>query len=471
MPELINIKEYHRKSKYLEYKAKENNETFWDPEMDSDILSYINHNIIRIEDIYNSKENYKNDNEQQKNNINNEDLDEDKITAVNAQEIISSDSENEEDEDNYIKDQLRINNKYSNTNEEEEIPKKSKIKFREFCGISPFQIEVSCQVDNEIVKEAQTNVDLREKHTNQLNIISAYEEKNFPTYGLFLSNDLIYRIASKNEYNEIESNESFTIGPTRKSTLKDNSSNSMQTLRKDMKKKTMAVKPKYLLSSINLSESQFTLKNSLLNENENLSPLNNEINSNNDYYKNKKENNFKKAKSNTSNIINKNSKVEEKKEIDKNKENNLYIEKEDNKDNKENNYFKEKEKNNIKINNNIMDNIKREYTLKDLINNDSILSIKNNNLNNNSHILSENESFIIMNDKNNISNFKNNNFNFGENNIKEKDENQIKENDEKNSKNNSISRLYSDNQSGSQRVKNDFKIELTFSSRQSKQST
>ena len=95
----------------------------------------------------------------------------------------------------------------------------------------------------------------------------------------------------------------------------------MQTLRKDMKKKTMAVKPKYLLYSIILSESQFTLKNSLLNENENLSPLNNEINSNNDYYKNKKENNFKKAKSNTSNIINKNSKVEEKKEIDKNKEN------------------------------------------------------------------------------------------------------------------------------------------------------
>ena len=510
MPELINIKEYKRKSKYIGHKEKDNNEKFWDPEIDSDILSYINHNIIRIEDIYNSKESY--ENEQQKNNINIEDLDEDKIIAVNAQEIISSDSENEDNEDNYIKDQLRINNKYSNINEEEEIPKKSKIKFSEFCGISPYQIEVSCQVDNERVKEAKTNADLRDKHTTELNKISAYDEKNFPTYGLFLSNDLIHRIASKNEYNEIEENESFTIEATRKSTLKDNSSNSMQRFRKDIKKKTMVVKAKNLLSSITLSGSQFTLKNSLLNENETFSPVNNAINSNKDEYKNKNEekkedNNYISVKNkndeiNISNIINKNSKVEENKEIEDNEinkekeeneneekkeneiidENKENEEKKNNNENKENNDFienednnennnKEKEKNHIKIKNNIMDNIKREYTLKDLINNDSILSIKNNNLNNNSHILSENESFSIMNDKNNISNFKNNNFNFGDNNIKEKDENQIKENDEKNSKNNSISRLYSDNQSGSQRVKNDFKIELTFSSRQSKQST
>ena len=318
MPELINIKYYKRKTKYLE----KNNEKFWDPEIDSDLLSYINHNIIRIEDIYNSKENRGYWGEQQKNKINIEDIDEDKITAVNAQEIISSDSENEDDEDNYIKEQLKINNKYSNINEEEEVPKKTKIKFTEFCGISPYQIEVSCQVDNERVKEAQNNENFRDKHTSELNKISAYEEKNFPTYGIFLSNDLIQRIASKNEYNEIDKNESFTIESTIKNFLSDNSSNSIKNIRKDIKKKTMVVKAKNLFSSINISESQLTKKNSLLNENEKLSPLNKEINSNNEEYTNKNQErkycnyiNIKKESNeiNITNKLNKNNNVENKK--------------------------------------------------------------------------------------------------------------------------------------------------------------
>ena len=421
LPELINEKELKKREKRREYHGVENNENFWDPEIDAETLSYINHNIIRIEDIYNSKEK-----EKVKKEEDIEALDEDKITAVNAQEIISSDSENDDYNQNYINSQLRMN-KNSNINEEDEdIPKKSKIKFSEFCGISPYQIEVSCQVDSEKVKEDKKSAELKDKFTFKLNQISSYEEKNFPKGGINLSNELIFRIAQRNEKNEIVDFDKFTIEPTNKRFFTETSFNFGKNLREDNKKKTVQIKGNNILSSVNLSESQFTLKNSVGKTNRYITNLNDNISINNNENKQERKKNLN----------------DENREVNKNGLN--------------------EENKNVDIINN-ENNIRNIYTLKDLLNNENILSIKDNKKNSNSTILSGNDSFSITNDKQKYK------LNMEENNIKVKLENIMKE-DEKHQINeynniNDLSHIYSDNQSGSQKVNNDLK--LTFSSRQS----
>ena len=466
IPELINIKQYKKNEK-----KNEDTDFFWDPEMDADTLSYINHNIIRIEDIYNPTEKNKNKkNIDQNTDLNNEDIDEDKIIAVNAKEIISSESENEEEEEkNYIKEQLKQNKKNQGVNEEEEeIPKKSKIKFSEFCGISPYQIEVSCQVDQNKVNENKIMSDLRDKYTVELNRVSSYDEKHFPINGIFLSNDLIYRIAEKNKTNEICHNESLTILPTLSKYLTDNSG----FVRKDFKKKTVSVIGKTVLSSINLSDSQFTLKNNKLKQKENNQNINNNNNQNSNNESKMKEESKKDININSinntinnsiNNTINKsincsinndinniNNELEKISKIEEYKE-------EDNK------LIDEKDiisNNNINNNINNIEDIRKVYTLKDIINNDNNTIISNKDIKkiNDSKFLSENEyeSFSVMKDKD-----KNK---IGSN----LEEINIKENDEfKNNTNFNFSHIYSNNDSGSQNINNDLKRNLTFSSRQS----
>ena len=70
--ELRKQKTYIGPTKYNLFK-KENkiqDETFWDPEIDADTLSYINHNFISIEDIYNGN-NLEEKKEKEKNNNDN----------------------------------------------------------------------------------------------------------------------------------------------------------------------------------------------------------------------------------------------------------------------------------------------------------------------------------------------------------------------------------------------------------------
>ena len=444
IPSLIDNKDYQRKEKRKEYSDNNfNNDIFWDPEIDADILSYINHNIIRIEDIYNMQTKTKNKNDAQKNDI--ENLDED-IVSVDAQEIISSsESENEEEDRNFPKE--RLMHKSSGINdEEEELPKKSKVKFSEFCGISPYQVEVACQVDPAKVKENRYNEELKDKYNLKLNKISSYDVNYFPTYGIFLSNDLIFRIATKNEYNEIEKNERFTIDPTKNTYLNEISTKRLQNLRNDLKKKTNIIKSKNS-SENSLRGSQFILKKSLIK------PQNN----NNQNINDKNSNNNKASKEEENKILNEDDFINERNEnISNIKINeNSFIE-----ENKENQKIDD---NNIKSNKNKLQTLNKIFTLKDLLNNDS--SISNNDINNNnnnkkidtSNMLSENDSFSIMNDKN-----KNNLINDNSNNEQEKNEN-INEG----AKSNYFSRLYSDKQSESQILNNDNKINLSFSSKQS----
>ena len=421
LPELINEKEFKKNEKRKEYRGVENLENFWDPEIDADILSYINHNIIRIEDIYNSKEK-----EEIKKEEDMDDIEEDKVTPVNAREIISSDSDNDDDEDeqNYIYSQLRMNNKNSNVNEEDEaIPKRSKIKFSEFCGISPYQAEVSFQVDSDKIKESKKSNELKDKFTFRLNQISSYEEKNFPKKGTSLSNELIFKIAERNEKNEIVTFERFTIEPTIKKFYTEVNDN----LREEVKKKTVQIKSNYPFSSSNIMESpplpKYNFRQSYKYNN-----LNFNLNLDEDKRKSKKS--LKKNEIRRTNKIgfNEENKIDE-------------INNNENNDNE----------------NNIM-NI---YTLKDLLNNDTILS-KSNKKNNNSPIFSGNDSFS---GPKNYLNPEENNFKDNLENIIKDDEDEKFQRKEYNNDINNISYLYSDKQSGSQKVNNDLK--LSFSSRQS----
>jgi len=61
---------------------------FWDPEIDSDTLSYINHNFICIEDIYNNKNIDEEKNDKNKTEMNMDEEIEPNIIPINAKEII-----------------------------------------------------------------------------------------------------------------------------------------------------------------------------------------------------------------------------------------------------------------------------------------------------------------------------------------------------------------------------------------------
>lgn len=191
IPELVDIQNYKKSRRTIKQKFRENYANFWDPEIDANTLSYINHNMICIEDIYNEKE---------KKEENEENIDEEKDLEIKAKEQKFSDSESEED----------IENK-GEIIDAEDIPKKCKNRFIEFFDVSPVQMGLSYLVDSRAVQENLDNMDLMEKNDLKLDRINAFDEKAFPKQGYKLSNDLIYRIAIRNDLNEIQQNERFSI--------------------------------------------------------------------------------------------------------------------------------------------------------------------------------------------------------------------------------------------------------------------
>ena len=482
IPELIDVTEYQKRENNKKLKSQikfddfddeinekklDENENFWDPKIDEDILSYINHNIIRIEDIYNKEEKakMKNKNEEKvESNENTKDIDEDNIVPINAQEVISSDSEEEDEERMYIKDQLKSNNKSAAlSDDEDEAPRRNRIKFSEFCGISQTEVEVSCQVDQQKIEEEENNCELKKKLKLEREKIYGFDEKLFPARGTFYSNKLIYKIAIRNEKNEIEENERFTImGKPKESSYNINEKN----IRNWKKKKTMAYTSKNLLLKNNINDVSNKKKNSLQNVN-------------NSFTVKKKTVNFDiNVKHKDINLIDNTIKKEEENIKPKNSTtNNSYSNKENNinsiKKSSNSNSSSSGTIQNIKLankndevnpNNNINEkslySLKKDYTLKDLLNNESLTSGKiNKNLENNSDMFSYKESFSINKSKNTLKNEeikspgneKNNFFK-----IRKKD-------DDKSFSSSQIS----DSLSGSQKINTKNKMDLTFSSRQS----
>ena len=494
IPELIDVKEYQQRHNNLKKKPSiilpheinkkklEDNENFWDPKIDEDFLSNINHNIIRIENIYNKEEKIKNKNEE-KVKINEylkdmKDIDEENIVPVDAQEVLTSDSEEEDEDKVYIKEQLKLNNKSANlSDDEDETPKKNRIKFSEFCGVSQIEVEVSYQVDQEKIKDDEYNCELKDKLNTEREKINGFDEKFFPARATSYSNELIYKIAIRNEKNEIENNDRFTIFETKKKEIKE--SNSVKNkLRKGPKKKTMAYTSKNLLFKNKLNDISSKKKNSLQNvDNLFIDKLKKTI-SFDINIKNKDMN------MNVNNNMNSNIMIKEeessklKKNIinnsNSNKENNINSKMKSSSSSSSSNSsssssnisssgtiqkikLEEKKDEIINSNNNINEksllSTRKDNTLKDMLNNESITSEKiKKNLENNSDIFSGKESFSINKSKNTIKN----------EDIKSPSNLQRKDDD----KNFSSSQL-SDSLSGSQKINIKNKMDLTFSSRQS----
>ena len=235
LPTLINEEDFKKKKRLLRKKNYENYEYFWDPEIDADTLSNINHNMICIEDIYNKE---------QKNNNEEEDENNDKNLEINAEEVITSESESEEQNIGEIKD-------------DDDKPKKGKIRFVEFYDVSPVQMGLSYIVDNKKVKEEFYNMELKVKNDLLLDKIGEFEEKFFPSGGNELSSDLIYRIAVRNDNNEIVYDRRISIKEGKFEQISEN----IKDLDNQIKKKII-IERKANIQPLNgiLSEGPLTLK-------------------------------------------------------------------------------------------------------------------------------------------------------------------------------------------------------------------
>ena len=378
LPTLINEEDFKKKKRLLRKKNYENYEYFWDPEIDADTLSNINHNMICIEDIYNKE---------QKNNNEEEDENNDKNLEINAEEVITSESESEEQNIGEIKD-------------DDDKPKKGKIRFVEFYDVSPVQMGLSYIVDNKKVKEEFYNMELKVKNDLLLDKIGEFEEKFFPCGGNELSSDLIYRIAVRNDNNEIVYDRRISIKEGKFEQISEN----IKDLDNQIKKKII-IERKANIQPLNgiLSEGPLTLKKTEKSEFKSISDYASRL-------KNKKPNKLDEIA---------NDQFENIKNIEK-------IE-------------KLKNDSSIKIENQEGD--ENEKSIKELINNNESLFLNKSDIKNIENIEKEIKS------KNNLEEDKKNEDSFDSLNSNS----QMKEK----SKNNNEDKLYSLNESSTQRLKKD----------------
>ena len=135
---------------------------FWDPEIDADTLSYINHNFICIEDIYNGKNVDDEDNE----TINPNEKNSPSLIPIKAKEVFFNKDEN--------------NNDLSKENDNLEKSNKNENKFMDFIAINSkvakFEYDISPQTQEDI----QFNEDLKKYYNERLNNMIELDLNYFP---------------------------------------------------------------------------------------------------------------------------------------------------------------------------------------------------------------------------------------------------------------------------------------------------
>ena len=219
-----------QKKRYEEEKKK-----YWDPELDSDLLSYINHNIINIEELDIEKKiplnfNFK------KNNFNEEnDNDDEEIIPIIGQEILSQNNDNNnnnlknsiKNEKNIIESKKKIIHivdemKKSVTSDDKNMEENHIInhKFNEYNEICSEPKILNFDKDKKKMKETDYNYELKDRIYDKLNEIWEFEGNAFPANGTNLSSKKIYKYAKNNENNEEISTDSFTIEGTKLLILK-----------------------------------------------------------------------------------------------------------------------------------------------------------------------------------------------------------------------------------------------------------
>ena len=159
---------------------KKTEDIFWDPEIDSNTLSYINHNFISIEDIYNGK-NLEDKNDKNTNDsIENEKL-EPYLTPIKAKEIF------------FDRDGKKSFHNIFGSNDKQEMDRgdgdklkdefKNDNKFIEFIAITPAVEKFEYQMESNIKEEKEFTELLKKDFDEKLNRILGYEIKEFPRNG------------------------------------------------------------------------------------------------------------------------------------------------------------------------------------------------------------------------------------------------------------------------------------------------
>ena len=190
----------------------------WEPDIDCDLLAYINHNIIKIEDIYNKgKENVFELKENQ----------EEEVKPMEAKEVFfdvdqtqNNNEENSDSENNMNKnkssDRKNPSKKsISNISEDEDTEVKIKNKFCEYKDRLPNLIEISLPVEPDKKKITDFHKELKELYNYRINQIGELAEEMFPYFGIDLKYNKIYKYALNNERNEEISTDSFMLDSTK----------------------------------------------------------------------------------------------------------------------------------------------------------------------------------------------------------------------------------------------------------------
>ena len=163
--------------------VKKQDSIFWDPEIDADTLSYINHNFISIEDIYNKKnidEKNKNKNIQIQNDEN-----EPNLIPIQAKEIIFT-RERKNTMNNFVYEKAKKNEGYEHCdNDKLNNESKNINKFIEFIVINPNIIKTEYQVVPKAKEDLKYELKLKKDFRDKINRVSEYDVNLFPKNGDF----------------------------------------------------------------------------------------------------------------------------------------------------------------------------------------------------------------------------------------------------------------------------------------------
>ena len=355
----------------------------WEPDIDCDLLTYINHNIIKIEDIYNKgKENVFELKENQ----------DEEIEPIEAKEVffdINQSNNNNEDETENVnnkKNSIDNNNQskksFTNISEEDETELKTKNKFCEYKDRTPNLIEISLMVEPDKKKLNDFHNELKELYTNRINEIGELDEDMFPSFGNNLRHNKIYKYAMNNERNEEMNTDNFTL-------LGESTNLDLSKSKRELK--------------LNLMFGNESMKSEENDENDENKINNNEnILSNKDSLINKDNN----VSNENMNNLTEQKKEEEKNDSQKSRYNILY-------EDESNNFYSledNNKNNNLTNNNNDADNEKSDEYVNN--NNDDNESKENNNFNkddlnmeeNNENDDNNNDHFLKISFSKNISN-------------------------------------------------------------------
>jgi len=204
---------------FIKKTEKKDDDIFWDPEIDSNTLSYINHNFISIEDIYNGKnlddKNDKNTNE----SIQNEEI-EPNLTPIRAKEIFF-DRDGKKSFNNIFDSDRQENDQGDGDKLKDEI--KNDNKFIEFIAITPGVEKFEYQVESNIKEEKEFTEILKKDFNEKRFRISGYELKEFPKNGNLRPKNIerYLRFKMLAKYDE-DSTIEITLHPKSKSIEKNN---------------------------------------------------------------------------------------------------------------------------------------------------------------------------------------------------------------------------------------------------------